>query len=117
MVKVTYCRKDNCLTINGHAISGEKGHDLVCAAVSSHAYTLAHNVEKIVSRGAATDKIIRLEDGYSEISCKVKKSYRATVTLVFDTLCAGFEILSIRYPDNVKYEIINYTRDRKEIAE
>ena len=114
MVKVTYCRKDHCLTINGHALSGEAGHDLVCAGISTLAYTLANFVYNSVSFGSATDHIVRLENGYAEISCKAKRSFRATITLGFDNICAGFDILARRYPDNVKFEEINYTRDRKE---
>ena len=38
MIKVTVLRQDNLIKsieINGHAGSGPKGHDLVCAAVSA----------------------------------------------------------------------------------
>lgn len=114
MIRVTYCRKDHCLTVKGHALSGEAGHDLVCAAASILAYTLANFVENTMSVGAATDRVVRLENGYAEISCKVKKAYRATITLSFDSICSGFDILARRYPEYVKFEEINYTRDRKE---
>lgn len=115
MIRVTYCRKDHCLTVSGHALSGEKGHDLVCAAASMLTYTLAAFIEKIKDTGRmATNTKIQLTEGYAEMSCTVKPSYDCTIALVFDAMCAGFDMLAQTYPDNVKYEIINYMRDRKE---
>ena len=113
MIRVTYCRKDHCLTVEGHALSGEPGHDLVCASASILTYTLATFVVNTVDIGFATDKVIKLESGDAEVSCKVKSEHDMTVALVFDSICAGFDILAQKYPENVKYEIINYTRDRK----
>lgn len=114
MIRVTYCRKDHCLTVEGHALSGEPGQDLVCASASMLIYTLAAFVANTVNIGFATEKVIKLESGDAEVSCKVKGAHDMTVALVFDSICAGFDILAQNYPENVKYEIINYTRDRKQ---
>ena len=111
MIRATYCRKDHCLTVEGHALSAEKGKDLVCAAASILVYTLANFVSNI---GFDTDKVIKLEEGDAEVSCKVESEHDMAVALVFDSICAGFDILAQKYPEYVKYEIINYTRDRKE---
>lgn len=111
MIRATYCRKDHSLTVEGHALSAEKGKDLVCASASMLIYTLANFVLNI---GFATDKVTKLEEGDAEVSCKVDPSFDCTVALVFDSICAGFDILAQKYPEYVKFEIINYTRDRKE---
>lgn len=115
MIRVTYCRKDHCLIVEGHALSGEVGHDLVCAAASMLTYTLGAFIENVRDAGRmATDTKIQLTEGYAELSCTVKPSYDCTIALVFDAMCAGFDMLAKTYPENVKYEIINYMRDRKE---
>ena len=111
MIRVTYCRKDHSLTVEGHSLSAEKGKDLVCASASILAYTLANFVSNI---GCATNKVIKLEEGDAEVSCEADPAFDSTVALVFDSICAGFDILAQKYPEYVKYEIINYTRDRKE---
>lgn len=117
MIRATYCRKDHCLTIEGHAMSAEVGKDLVCASASMLAYTLAAFVVNTVNAGYASDKVIKLEEGDTEISCKVKREHDMAVALVFDSICAGFDILAQKYPEYVKYEIISYTRDRKRESE
>lgn len=111
MIRVTYCRKDHSLFVEGHALSAEPGHDLVCASASILTYTLANFVMNI---GFVTDKVIKLEEGDAEVSCKVDSVHDMTVALIFDSICAGFDILAHKYPEYVKYEIISYTRDRKE---
>ena len=44
MIRVIYHPQHNRLTADGHAGSGPQGHDLVCAAISALALTLAGNV-------------------------------------------------------------------------
>jgi len=41
MIKAVYDRKENKITVEGHAYSGEPGHDLICAAASVLIYTIA----------------------------------------------------------------------------
>ena len=69
MIKVTVLRQDNLIKsieINGHAGSGPKGHDLVCAAVSA-----------IITGGAnalsnKNNYKIELESGHALIAMKEK---------------------------------------------
>ena len=48
MIQVTYYKSYNRVTVEGHALSGAPGHDLVCAGASTLAYTLAANVVHIM---------------------------------------------------------------------
>ena len=105
MIQVVYYRKYNRLTMNGHAGAADPGHDLVCASASMLAYTLAINVANMADHGQVRQPITKLIDGDSEISCNPKCKLRNTVTLVFDTICAGFELLAHQYPENISYEI------------
>ena len=105
MIQVVYYRKYNRLTMNGHAGAADPGHDLVCASASMLAYTLAINVANMADQGQVRQPITKLHDGDAEISCNPKSNLKNTVTLVFDAICAGFELLAHQYPENISYEI------------
>ena len=47
-----------------------------------------------------------LEPGKAEIAAKPKPSHKATVALIFQSVCVGFEVLAANYPDYVSYEIL-----------
>ena len=104
MVEITYDRKRHDLAVTGHA-GGEKGKDLVCAAVSALVLTLAGNVAEL----ALGDKLRRhrldLGEGHSRIGCVSASGMGPLVTMIFDTVCSGFELLQTLYPDNVRYRV------------
>lgn len=104
MIKVTYNREKPCVTMEGHAGSGEKGHDLVCASVSILAYTLASLVESMDHGAQIQGATVELNDGGALISCEPIDNYSFPIKLMFDTICMGFEILAQEYPENVLYE-------------
>jgi len=105
MIKAVYYRKYNRLTVSGHAGSGEPGHDLVCASASVLAYTLAANVANMADHGQVRQPLIRMEEGDTEISCSPRHNLKASVTLVFDSVCVGYELLAHDHPQYVSYEI------------
>ena len=105
MIKAVYYRKYNRLTVEGHAYSADPGHDLICASASMLAYTLAVNVANMADNGQIRQPIIENTPGKAEISCTPRPNLRNTVTLVFDSICAGFELLAHNYPENISYEI------------
>ena len=107
MIEVVYHRDYHRVTVKGHARSGEPGHDLVCASASILAYTLAGNVMNLSTGGAKTvrDPKIQMEEGHAVISCSPVNRYKSTVTLMFDSVCVGFDILAQKYPEFIKYEV------------
>lgn len=105
MIKVTYHRDRNRVDVQGHAKSGEAGHDLVCASASILVYTLASFVENMKKARQAYNPKIDLREGDAVISCEPPSRYKGAVTLVFDSICGGFELLAKDYPDNISYEI------------
>lgn len=105
MIHVVYHRIYNKVTIEGHALSGEPGHDLVCASASILAYTLANTVENMSKAYQCKDKQIILDTGNALITCRPVSRYVNIATLLFDTLCAGFELLALNYPENISYEV------------
>lgn len=105
MINVIYNRKMNRVTIEGHANSGDPGHDLVCAGVSTLAYTLAANVGNLRDRSMVRKPTVVLESGKAEIEAKPTPRHKATAELVFQSVCVGFEVLAMNYPQYISYEI------------
>lgn len=105
MITVLYHRDRNRVSIKGHAYSGEKGHDLICASASILAHTLATLVKNMEEAGQIKYPTIEIEKGDAIICCNVPSRCKSTVTFAFDAICAGFELLARDYPDNISYEI------------
>lgn len=105
MIKVIYHRDLNRVSVVGHAMSAEKGQDLVCASASILVYTLASFVKNMKDAEQVYNPTVELKEGDALICCSPPNKFKKSVTLVFDSLCAGFELLARDYPDNVSYEI------------
>ena len=105
MIKVVYEVNPMRLTVQGHANSGEVGHDLVCASASILVYTLASFAKNTHKAHQSKKLVIKLKEGDAEISFKAKARYRAAITLVCNAICAGFQLLAYNYPENISYEI------------
>jgi uncharacterized protein YsxB (DUF464 family) len=106
MIKVIYDRGKTRVTIEGHAGSGEVGHDLVCASASILAYTLASLMDSMDKGVQVRDVTVDLdEEKGALISCEPAEDYIHSVRLMFDTICAGFDLLAQEYPEYVSFEI------------
>ena len=105
MIHVTYYRQYNRVTVEGHAGAGPEGHDLVCAAVSALALTLAGNVSYMEAQGAVRNTIIKLDEGNAEIQCSPHRRYKDSVEQIFRSICVGFELLATKYPVNISYVV------------
>lgn len=105
MIRAVYHREQNKIVIEGHAYSGEPGHDLICASASMLVYTLAASVESMKKHGHVTNAVIDLKEGSGIVGCEAYEQFKAAITLIFDSICAGYELLAANYPENVSYEI------------
>ena len=105
MITVVYHRDLNRVTVEGHARSGEAGHDLVCASASILAYTLAAFVNNMKAAGQTRCPTIELSEGHALIDCNTSNKYKNSVKIAFDAICGGFELLANDYPQNISYEI------------
>ena len=106
MINVTYHRKYNRVTVEGHAGSGPEGHDLVCASVSALALTLAGNVSYMEAQEAVYDVTMKLDEGNAEIQCTPYRRYKDSVEQIIRAICVGFELLSTKYPENISYVVL-----------
>ena len=105
MIEVIYYRQYNRVTVEGHAGAGPEGHDLVCAAVSALALTMAGNVSYMEAQEAVHGVIINLDEGNAEIQCTPYRRYKDSVEQIFRSICVGFELLATKYPDHISYEV------------
>ena len=105
MIHVIYHKTYNRVTIEGHALSGVPGHDLVCAGCSTLAYTLAANVRNLELQEQVRDAVVTLEPGKAEISCKPNRKYKSIVAIIFYSVCVGFELLAQDNSQFISYEI------------
>ena len=105
MIHVTYYRQHNRVTVEGHAGSGPEGHDLVCAAVSAIALTLAGNITYMEAQEAVHSVIIKLGEGNAEIQCTPYRRFKDSAQQIFRAVCVGFELLATKYPANISYEV------------
>lgn len=82
------------IAIDGHALSGPYGQDLVCAAVSA--------ISTGTLNALAPEKNVTLvqRDGYAEIALKGRAS--ETVTIVLETMFIQLKTVQQSHPKNVK---------------
>jgi uncharacterized protein YsxB (DUF464 family) len=106
MINVVYNKRKNSVIVTGHANSAPVGHDLVCAAVSALALTLAGNVSYLEAQEVVKNVTIVLDEGNAEIQCKPNRQHKDFVKQIYHTICVGFELLATKYPQNISYEVV-----------
>jgi uncharacterized protein YsxB (DUF464 family) len=96
------------LTIEGHAGSDTKGHDLVCASASILAYTVAQVVQTMEHHGDLEGKsCIELNDGNATIifRCKDDDIY-AEAMHTFFVIKTGYDLLAHNFPQYVEIKSV-----------
>lgn len=106
MSKVYYRRyyDRHLLTVEGHANYGEKGRDIVCAAVSILCYTLLETLKQDESEDKC--KIIQstVRDGYFSLEVEPFSFSDSRIGGIVDAVLTGFMLLEEEYPENVRFE-------------
>ena len=105
MIHVLYHPKYCKVSVRGHARSGEPGRDLVCAAASALAVTLAENVTAMERAGQVRELQVTLRPGLAEVCCVPRAGHRATARLVMNVIGMGWERLAREYPEFLRYEV------------
>lgn len=97
-----FCDPRACrVTVTGHAGSGPKGQDLVCAAVSALVLTLEEAVKTMARAGWLTGQTLEIAPGKAEIRCTARQERLPEVQLAFAVLSAGFQRLARQWPEYV----------------
>lgn len=107
MTEIVYERDRHRVEIKGHTAYKTLGQDVLCAGVSSLAFTLAEKVSAMSAAEQVEDATVYLEPGNTLIGCRAYPGTENVITLIFDTICTGFEILAINAPEYVSYKMIN----------
>ena len=93
------------MAAQGHAGAAPKGQDLVCAAASALAETLAQAVERLYYQGMLRRcPRVELYEGNAEIIAAPKEPFRKEVAMVFWTVQNGIAELAASFPGNVTLE-------------
>ena len=110
-IKFKQTSRTRSVEMTGHAMTGEAGEDIVCAAASMLAYTLAENVARAYNSGMLRSRpTLTLEDGHALIKCAARAKrrdgaqggFQGTVAMMYTVIRAGFELLERQYPDSVR---------------
>ena len=104
MIHTVFYQKDGtvCMQMQGHAETAPKGEDLVCAAATTLAYTLAQAVQFLYEQGWLEEKPkIQIEDGYAFVSASPNGDSLAETLMVFWVSQVGAYVLEHNYPQAV----------------
>ena len=102
MTKITY-NGDFSITIDGHSGYAERGHDIVCAAVSALWFALK---AAVMQRG---NVFCDEKDGHAALSCIPREECEHDVRVIFDTVTSAMKALAESYS-----EYVSFTRLQRE---
>ena len=90
------------MKLSGHAQQDERGKDIVCAAASILAYTVAQALQFMYEQGELQKKPhIRLAEGDTIIVAKPKPETYAEALHTFFVAQVGYHLLAHNYPQYV----------------
>lgn len=104
MINITFYPQNLELQVEGHAHHGEKGEDIVCAAISTLFYTLAealHQSEEMMASPIVFDG----KNGKGYIKCFPRQEYIGNITRTYWTILVGMELVANNYPQNVTFKV------------
>lgn len=107
MIRAVFSRdkesKKVSMRLTGHAGASERGHDIVCAAASILAYTVAQTLQFMHEDGSLKDKPIhRMNEGDTLIEAVTDDESYAEVLHTFFVAQVGYHLLSHNYPQFVE---------------
>jgi len=103
MTKITLSTEAMYLTLDGHAGAGPKGRDIVCAALSALAFTLARVAQKNTAYGTRFDA--NWEEATMFLHCEPEdKAAQERCNHLFAAFGEGFRMIAEAYPEYVSLE-------------
>lgn len=91
------------VTVKGHALSAEKGKDLLCAGTSVLTLTLIQTLKSMEQQGFFVNIVkAKVRDGYTNIVCKPKTEYYSTVLNSILTIKTGFNMLATMFSEYIE---------------
>ena len=105
MINITFNPDKWEVKVEGHANHGEKGEDIVCAAISTLFYTLCEAIYESKEM-LACEPSFSEEDGNGYISCKPKEEFEGNMARTYMTIIGGFRLIAENYKKNVKFSVV-----------
>ena len=107
MVTITYERASGLaptrLEIKGHALYGEAGQDVLCAALSILMHTAAKTVEEMWDKGWLMEEpTLELSVGQGVVEFVPTPKYWVLATEKMNAVVTGLRLLEAYYPKYVK---------------
>lgn len=91
------------IVVEGHSLTGKKGEDIICSAVSALSQTAVLSLAKL----AGTDQDLIIRDGYlkSEFKTEILDGiYRERVEVILGMLCIGLLEIIKSYPGTIEID-------------
>lgn len=105
-------KKSIILRMKGHAGQAAAGKDIVCAAASILAYTVAQTVSYMFSDGKLRRKpCIRLSKGDALVTVRPRQEYYDEALYAFFVAQVGYSLLAKNYPQFVKLSMFGQASD------
>lgn len=95
---ITVWINGSSLRVQGHAGYAAQGSDIVCAAASMLAFTLAEAVRAQL----CALPVVECEQGAFALEVHVRQDEQQTLRVMLETIHAGYRLLAERYPEHVR---------------
>ena len=103
MTKITLSVQGTYLTLDGHAGAGPRGRDIVCAALSALAFTLARVAQKNTAYGTRFDA--NWEEATLFLHCEPEdKAAQERCHHLFAAFGEGFRMIAEAYPEYASFQ-------------
>lgn len=112
MIQITYRPDKKEVKIKGHANYDEKGKDIICAGVSVLFFTLCNALLKapdawFKKKPEMADSLASAT-GVSYVKCTPAKGYEDYVTMAYETVLTGVELMASTYPEYVSLKVTQH---------
>ena len=104
MINIEFNPKTFSVDITGHAEHGEKGEDIVCAAISTLFYTLGEALWQSASL-LYEEPLVKDEEGDGYLVCHPKEEYEGNIARTYWTVLVGLQMIAEQYPKHVKFAV------------
>ncbi|GCF92856.1 hypothetical protein NRIC_07470 [Enterococcus florum] len=112
MITGTFTRNNRgriiSIEITGHAGFGEEGEDIICAGISTLAYSVLNSIDSLAGFQPIVE-IDEVEGGYlyAEMLEDLPQEKVNISQILLESLLVGFKTVKEEYPDYIKIRTIN----------
>ena len=98
MTKIVYDLDGPAISMEGHALSGKPGEDIICAAESMLLMCLE---KRLMDLGEGLMMTVKKSPGRAYVAARAQEETETLCRAAFDTVFAGFMLLAEYEPEHV----------------